>query len=155
LYPSPYKACNAFKTSTTDISFRETENQLSLTSVLNRQISWLTPSLTFGCAAAQINRFGCHRNISGLLQAQQPPGLQITKEPLKTNHIKESPVISSSLLMLTGVNKPLLLLSKLRRIVCRPLPRTATVTVVALPNAPRQGYNQLVLLSLKITWPRK
>ena len=57
--------------------------------------------------------------------------------------------------MLTGVGKPLLLLSKLRRIVCRPLPRTATVTVVALPNAPRQGYNQLVLLSLKITWPRK
>src|SRR5699024_7117010 len=78
--------------------------------------SWLTPSLPFGCAAAKVT---CVTSLpprtSWTTQAQQPPGLQRTKEPLKTNHIKESPVISSLLLMLTGVGKPLLLLSKLRK----------------------------------------
>ena len=41
--------------------------------------------------------------------------------------------------MLTGVGTPLLLLSKLRRIVCRPLPPDGHRHTQALPLAPQAG----------------
>ena len=67
----------------------------------------------------------------------------MAKESLKRNRINETPVILPLLLMLTGVGKPLLLLSKLRRMVVGRFPRTATVTVVALPNAPQAGLQPI------------